>query len=592
MANNNYIVCSKCDVPLQHLNESFNHKYIFEGTFAELDKMNRNQRIYPKEEYLKHLTYLRDDLKHPEKGWMIGELGHPSDRFETDLKEASHRVLDVWYDAESNQIKGKIELLDTPNGNIVKNLVDEGMPLCISSRASGSVGKDNKVEIQQIFTWDIVQKPGFENCVLNRVNESANEPNFSEFVRNYCEKFRQEEAKSVAPQFGLDESYYMVPVTSVPEVRSEIQSGQINTLNENDLINNMSNPIFETENSEFNKPLEIKGSTDLHDPTKIITIKEDDTDKSDQDQSLAFANGVGSDTDKSESEEDKIEILGVSLKYEGDEGDDETSDKDDENDDIVKEVSLVYDNDKGEKEDKDSESETEEDDEDVDKEDSDKTDESCDGKSCTDESDEDKEEVEDSSLNEVKKKVEKSQAAFTSKLDDLISKLKDKKKTNESLIQKFPYAGLMNAESFKKFSSLTESEQTKVSNWLTEHKVYNPDSVNRLWESALTETVNDEPIWLKNASDEYRKLYESASPLEQKNLQICAKYLIFESQKDVDNFWMNSGLVERKEAQRLNESYVSSLPKINKVSSVSDKLPYSAEFMQNITDIACQYDKL
>lgn len=588
MANNNYIVCSKCDVPLQHLNESFDHKYVFEGTFAELDKMNRNQRIYPKEEYLKHLTYLRDDLKHPEKGWMIGELGHPSDRFETDLKEASHRVLDVWYDADSNQIKGKIELLDTPNGNIVKNLVDEGMPLCISSRASGSVGKDNKVEIQQIFTWDIVQKPGFENCVLNRVNESADEPNFSEFVRNYCEKFRQEESKSVAPQFGLDESYYMVPVFKVPEVRPEILSGQINTLNENDLINNMSNPIFETENSEFNKPLEIKGTvTDLHDPTKIITVQEDnDAEKSEHDQSLAFANSNNEDEiekSESESEGDKVEILGVSLKYEGDE--EKTTDKEDENDDIIKSVSLVYDKEDGEKSEDEKKSEPDE------SEETDKTDESCDGESCTDEGDEDKEEVEDASLNEVKRKVTNSKEEFASKLDDLIGKLKDKKKTNEALIQKFPYAGLMNAESFKKFSSLTESDQTKVSNWLTEHEVYNPDSVNRLWESALTETVNDEPIWLKNASDEYRRLYESATPLEQKNLQICAKYLMFESQKDVDTFWQNSGLVEKKEARLINESYVNSLPKI-KPQTISENLPYSNEFMENIADIACQYDNL
>lgn len=91
------MICSKNGDSL-HLNESEkinSGRYILEGPVATLDKINRNQRIYPKEEYLKHLEYLRDDLRHPEKGWILGEPGHPADRFETDIKEASHRILDL-----------------------------------------------------------------------------------------------------------------------------------------------------------------------------------------------------------------------------------------------------------------------------------------------------------------------------------------------------------------------------------------------------------------------------------------------------------------------------------------------------------------
>lgn len=64
------MICSKNADQLR-LNESEKintGRYILEGPVAALDKINRNQRIYPKEEYLKHLEYLRDDLRHPEKG--------------------------------------------------------------------------------------------------------------------------------------------------------------------------------------------------------------------------------------------------------------------------------------------------------------------------------------------------------------------------------------------------------------------------------------------------------------------------------------------------------------------------------------------
>ena len=60
----NLMICENSAKGLK-LNESDipQKKYILEGVFAELDKLNRNQRIYPKDEYLRHLQYLRDDIK-------------------------------------------------------------------------------------------------------------------------------------------------------------------------------------------------------------------------------------------------------------------------------------------------------------------------------------------------------------------------------------------------------------------------------------------------------------------------------------------------------------------------------------------------
>lgn len=144
-------------------------KTVLEGVFAELGVENRNGRIYSEKEYLPHLSYLQQDLKN---GGILGELDHP-DRFEVALGNVSHRVTDLWYDQSNRQIKGRIEILEgTPKGQIAKSLLDAGIPLSISSRAAGTVNDDKTVSIQQIYTYDLVAKPGFEKAQLEQVNES------------------------------------------------------------------------------------------------------------------------------------------------------------------------------------------------------------------------------------------------------------------------------------------------------------------------------------------------------------------------------------------------------------------------------------
>ena len=105
--------------------------------------------------------------------------------------------------------------------------------------------------------------------------------------------------------------------------------------------------------------------------------------------------------------------------------------------------------------------------------------------------------------------------------------------------------------------------------------------MNRTWDSPLKTNVEDEPIWLKNASDEYRNLYENASEIEKQNLANTASYLIFESQYDINTFWENSRLKDKAEQNRLNEQYINSVPKV--YNTQKSELPYSTEFIQNIT---------
>ena len=142
--------------------------YVLEGVFGELDKKNRNNRIYTAEEYLPQIEALQAKIKASK---LLGELDHPQN-FDVSLKNVSHVIEEITYDEDAKQIKGRIRLLDTDAGRQAKALVDAGVPLQISSRAAGAVESNGQVKIKQLFTYDLVADPGFENAELKRVNES------------------------------------------------------------------------------------------------------------------------------------------------------------------------------------------------------------------------------------------------------------------------------------------------------------------------------------------------------------------------------------------------------------------------------------
>lgn len=142
--------------------------YVLEGTFGEIDVKNKNNRIYTEGEYLPQIESLQKKINSSK---LLGELDHPQ-QFDISLKNVSHVIEELRYDKENKQVKGKIRLLDTDAGRQAKALVDAGVPLHISSRAAGEVSEGGKVKIKQLFTYDLVADPGFENAQLSRVNES------------------------------------------------------------------------------------------------------------------------------------------------------------------------------------------------------------------------------------------------------------------------------------------------------------------------------------------------------------------------------------------------------------------------------------
>ena len=104
MKKNLKMCISTSDTPLMKINESVelgNNRYLFSGVFTACSVpkhviINRNGRVYTESEMLKHLSYLRESIKN--NGCLIGELDHPEGRFDIQLKQASHKITDLWYD--------------------------------------------------------------------------------------------------------------------------------------------------------------------------------------------------------------------------------------------------------------------------------------------------------------------------------------------------------------------------------------------------------------------------------------------------------------------------------------------------------------
>lgn len=138
---------------------------ILSGRLQTADKKNGNGRVYPynvlKREMDNYMKIVKDNRA-------CGELDHPDDSV-VNLKNVSHIVTDCWW--EGKDVMGKIKVLDTPSGRILKDLVNAGIKLGISSRGLGSV-KENingTVTVEndfQLICFDMVSEPSTPNAYV------------------------------------------------------------------------------------------------------------------------------------------------------------------------------------------------------------------------------------------------------------------------------------------------------------------------------------------------------------------------------------------------------------------------------------------
>ena len=108
--------------------------YYIEGIFMQAETKNRNGRIYPKEVLMKETKRYTEDFINKKRAF--GELGHP-DAPTVNLERVSHMIEEL-HEMDQN-FMGRAKILDTPYGKIVKNLIDEGAQLGVSSRGMGSL---------------------------------------------------------------------------------------------------------------------------------------------------------------------------------------------------------------------------------------------------------------------------------------------------------------------------------------------------------------------------------------------------------------------------------------------------------------------
>ena len=160
----------------QLINESIaknNGILIVEGVIQRAGAKNHNGRVYPKD-------ILEAEVKKYIEGPIVerrayGELDHSNESI-INLKNVCLNIQKLWW--ENDDLMGKIEILTTPSGNIVKELFKCGGTVGISSRALGSVRQldENTVEVQddlELICWDIVSSPSTHGAFVTPINEGA-----------------------------------------------------------------------------------------------------------------------------------------------------------------------------------------------------------------------------------------------------------------------------------------------------------------------------------------------------------------------------------------------------------------------------------
>lgn len=148
-------------------------EYAIEGIFMQAEKKNRNGRVYPQHVLSKEVQRYNQD--YVQKNRAFGELGHP-DSPTINLDRVSHMITKLYPDG--NNFIGKAKILDTPNGKIVKSLLDGGASLGVSTRGVGSLRPQSGFQLVQddfhlATAADIVADPSAPDAFVRGIMEDA-----------------------------------------------------------------------------------------------------------------------------------------------------------------------------------------------------------------------------------------------------------------------------------------------------------------------------------------------------------------------------------------------------------------------------------
>ena len=141
------------------------------GVFMQAETKNRNGRMYPLDTLMKEVKRYNKELVEPKRAF--GELGHP-DGPTVNLDRVSHLIEELYEDG--NNIIGKAKILDTPNGKIVKELLNAGAKLGVSSRGMGTLEKRGQTNVVKddfylATAGDIVADPSAPEAFVEGIME-------------------------------------------------------------------------------------------------------------------------------------------------------------------------------------------------------------------------------------------------------------------------------------------------------------------------------------------------------------------------------------------------------------------------------------
>jgi len=138
------------------------------GICIEGNKRNANDRVYPMHEISKAVNTINEQIKSGNS--VLGEVDHPDD-LKINLDRVCHSVEGMWMDGDAGC--GKLKILPTPMGELIKTLLTSGVKLGVSSRGSGNVDdRTGHVSDFEIVTIDVVAQPSAPNAYPKAIYES------------------------------------------------------------------------------------------------------------------------------------------------------------------------------------------------------------------------------------------------------------------------------------------------------------------------------------------------------------------------------------------------------------------------------------
>lgn len=161
-------------------------RFLVNGVLQRANAKNQNGRVYPKNILEREVEkYKGREIK---ENRAYGELDHPESSV-VELKNTSHIVRDVWWNGDD--VVGAVEILNTPAGKILQELVKAGCTVGISSRGMGSVSQikeDGTVAVEsdfELICWDFVSNPSTHGAFMRPANEGVIKEGVQKKQTNY-----------------------------------------------------------------------------------------------------------------------------------------------------------------------------------------------------------------------------------------------------------------------------------------------------------------------------------------------------------------------------------------------------------------------